>query len=158
MLCLVSGCAHRAHVTGLQSNPGARVDTATFSRFGDDVVVDVALSVEGTRNDENPQILVRAQIPCRVGPVPPPPGFTLVYVTSNPTMLSTMTVGEGYITVHKCEGNIVVMSGGWDVEGDLNTPLEKPFSAANPPIPVRHVELTAITVTEVKSADGPRSP
>jgi hypothetical protein len=151
VLFVLGGCAHRAHVTGIKSNPTARVDAATFTHVANDVLVDVAVGIAGKNDDEEgPQILVRTQIPCRVGPVPPPDGFRMVYVTFNPTTLSTFTVKEGFITVHRCEEGILEFSGGWDVEGTIQTSLELPFQPPNPPIPVTHVEITRVTATQVE--------
>lgn len=151
VLLLLGGCAHRAHVTGIDSNPAARVDTATFSRVADEVVVDVQVGIEGRTEAESPQILVRTQIPCRVGPVPPPSGFRMVYVTFNPATLSTLTVKDGYITVHRCDDQLLEFSGGWYVEGIVSTVLELPFQPPNPTIPVTHVEITHVTATRVQS-------
>jgi hypothetical protein len=153
LLVVSSGCAHRAHVTGTGS-PSARVDSATFTRVDEDVVVDVQVGLSGQAANpmENPQILVRTQIPCRVGPVPPPPGFRIVYVTFNPTVLATMSVTEGFITVHRCDDQVLELSGGWDVEGIIPTALELPFQPAQPAIPIKHVELTHITVTPLNQS------
>ena len=107
-------------------------------------MVDIQVGLEG-KND--PKILVRALIPCRPGPVPPPDRFQMDYVTFNPDALSPLNVSEGFIIVHKCEGSILELSGGWDVEGNFATALELPFSPPNRPIPVKHLELTHVTAT-----------
>jgi hypothetical protein len=149
VLFILGGCAHRAHVTGAQSNPSARVESATFSHVADEVIVQVAVALEGSGNRDRAQILVRTQIPCRVGPVPPPDGFRIVYVTFSPTTFSPMSVKEGFVTVHQCQGSVLELSGGWFVEGTVATALEMPFQPPNPVIPVTHVELTRVTATEV---------
>lgn len=150
VLFVLGGCAHRARITGTESNPAARVDSAAFWHVADDVVVEVALTLEGSGDREGPQILVRAKLPCRVGPVPPPDGFRMVYVTVNPPTLSTMFVKDGFIMVHQCQGSVLELSGGWFVEGTLATALELPFQPPNPVIPITHVELMHVTATQVQ--------
>lgn len=151
VLLLLGGCVHQAQVKGLTSDPGARVDTATFSPVaGGDVVVDVQLGLDGP-GPENPQILVRTQIPCRVGPVPPPAGFRMVYVTFNPTVRSTLTIKEGFITVHRCDDEVLDVSGGWYVEGIIPTALELPNQLPSTQIPISHVEINRVVATPAQT-------
>lgn len=157
VLFVLTGCAHTAHVKGIDSNPSAHIDTATFTHIANDVVVDVQVNLGPKEEKFAPQILVRTQIPCREGPVPPPPGFRMVYVSFNPTTLSTLTVTEGFITVHKCDGKVLEFSGGWYVEGIIATALELPFQPPNPPVPVTHIELTHVNATLIEqSAEAER--
>ena len=146
VLWMLGGCAHRAHVTGLDSNPTARIDAATFSRTGEEVIVEVQVGLSG---QAGPQILVRTQLPCRAGPVPPPPGFSMVYLTFDPPTRSSLTADEGFITVHRCDEKLLELSGGWRVRGTLATALELPHQPPNPPIPVTHVELTHVTASRL---------
>ncbi len=148
---VLGGCAHRAQITGVGSDPDARVDSATFSRLADDVALEVEVAVENGQ-----QVLLRTVIPCRVGAVPPPKNFRMVYVTDNPTTLSPVTITQGFITVHRCEANVVEFSGGWDVEGTIAASLELPFEPPNPPLPFTHVELTHVTATLAPSKEDVR--
>ena len=151
VLFLLGGCVHQAQVKGITSSPGARVDAATFSHVeSGDVVVDVQLGLAGN-GPENPQILVRTQIPCRVGPVPPPDAFRMVYVTFNPTVLSTLTIKEGFFTVHRCDDDVLDFSGGWYVEGIIPTALELAHQPPSKQIPISHVELNRVVATPAQT-------
>ncbi len=144
-LLVFGGCAHRAHVTGYDSNPAAQVIAATFERVEGEVLFDIQLELEG---ENRPRILVRARIPCRVGAIAPPSEFRLVYLTHYPATRSTFRVKEGFITVHRCDDALLELSGGWEVVGVISAALELPFQRPNSPIPVTHVELTHVLATK----------
>ncbi|GEM_PF-2833588 len=149
-MAVLSGCAHRAYVTGRDSSLDARVDWATFVRGENSVVIEAGVAVEPDH-----QLLMRAEVLCLVGAMSPPRGFRLVFITTDPDVESPVTVKQGYFTVHRC-GEQVEFSGGWDVEGTIASSLELPHQKPNPPLPFTHVELRHVTATEVKPPERRR--
>lgn len=148
-MAVLSGCAHRAYVTGPDYSPHARIDWATFIRGEDSVVIEAGVAL-----GSNEQMLMRAEVRCLVGAMAPPRGFRLVFITPDPEVESPVVVKQGYFTVHRCDEQ-VEFSGGWDVEGTIHASFEARHQKPNPPFPFNHVEFRHVTATE---APPPKPP